>query len=139
MERDGRIQVAVVDDDAVFVELLALVFGEQGWDTLGFRGDETTFVELARCQPDLIILDLHLGTSSSGWNLLALIEGDPRTFHIPVIICSAATVELRGRQQWLEQRGIATLDKPFDIDDLLTRAGAALVGNGQVRQRHQSA
>jgi DNA-binding response OmpR family regulator len=132
-------RVAVVDDDPIFLDLLAWTFGERGWDTIGFSREQGTFAQLAAAQPDLIILDLHIGPGRSGWDILALLEGDPRTFQIPVIICSAASKEMRDRQEWLEQRGIYALPKPFEIDDLLRLADAALGGPKQVRPRPQSA
>jgi DNA-binding response OmpR family regulator len=132
-------RVAVVDDDTTFLDLLGWVFAERGWDTIGFFREQGTFAELARSQPDLIVLDLHMGPGRSGWDILTQLEGDPRTFHIPVIICSAAIDEMRDQREWLEQRGIPTIEKPFDIEDLLRLADTALTEPRHLRPRHQSA
>jgi CheY-like chemotaxis protein len=132
-------RIAVVDDDATFVDLLAHIFGERGWDTISIRRHQNAFAELTAQQPDLVVLDLHMGSGYSGWNILTLLEGDPRTFHIPVIICSAATEEIRDRKDWLAERGIPTIPKPFELDDLLRLADDALSEPRQGRQRHQSA
>lgn len=132
-------RIAVVDDDATFLDLLAWVFAERDWDTVGLNQEQGTFAELATLQPDLIVLDLHMGGGRSGWDILAMLEGDPRTFNIPVIICSAATDEIRERQDWLLERGIPTITKPFEIDDLLQLAGDALSRPRHMRPRHQTA
>jgi DNA-binding response OmpR family regulator len=132
-------RIAVVDDDETFLELIAWIFAERGWDTLGFDGRADTFAELAAAQPDLIVLDLHIKSGPCGWDILTLLEGDPRTFQIPVIVCSAAADEIRDRRDWLDQRGILTVEKPFDIDALLQMADAALGDPGSVRPRHHTA
>jgi DNA-binding response OmpR family regulator len=132
-------RIAVVDDDATFVDLLAYIFGERGWDTISLHQHQDAFIELSAQQPDLIVLDLHMGSGHSGWDILTLLEGDPRTFHIPVIICSAATEEIRDRQDWLRERGIPTIPKPFELEDLLRLAEDALSEPRQGRPRHQSA
>lgn len=132
-------RIAVIDDDAIFVDLLAHIFGERGWDTISFHQHQDTFAELSAQQPDLIVLDLHLRSGHDGWDILTLLEGDPRTFNTPVIICSAATEELRDRQDWLTERGIPIIPKPFELDDLLRLADNALGEPRQGRQRHQSA
>ena len=109
-------RIAVVDDDATFLDLLTWVFHDRGWEVLTFDHEEGTFAALSREIPDVIILDIRLGTGHSGWNILTLLEGDPRTFHIPVVVCSAALDEIRVREQWLKQRGVAVLNKPFDLE-----------------------
>lgn len=132
-------RIAVVDDDATFLELIAWVFAEREWDTLGFDGRGDTFAQLAATQPDLILLDVHIASGHCGWDILTLLEGDSRTFHIPVIVCSAASEELRDRRDWLAQRGVLTVEKPFDIDELLHIADNALSEPNPMRPRHQSA
>jgi CheY-like chemotaxis protein len=77
-------------------------------------------------QPDLILLDLRLGGRVRGWELLSEFDLDPILHHVPVIICSAARNELRDRTTWLAERGIESLEKPFDIDDLYRAVDAAL-------------
>ncbi len=131
-------RIAVVDDDATFLELVAWVFAERGWDTLGFDGRGDIFANLVAAKPDLIVLDLRIKRGACGWDILTLLDGDPRTFHVPVIVCSAATDEIRDRRDWLAQRGVHTLEKPFDIDVLLQLADGALSEPGH-RRRHQSA
>ncbi|HEX6799771.1 MAG TPA: hypothetical protein VF116_18825 [Ktedonobacterales bacterium] len=41
------------------------------------------------------------------------------TATIPVIVCTAATKEVREIQGYLQAKGVSLVPKPFDIDDLL--------------------
>jgi len=111
--------VAVVDDDVTFVDLVVEVLGMEGYDVLTYYQSDGTFALLRDAQPDLIILDVRLEHRDSGWQLLELIRLDPVTAGIPLIACSADAAQLSARKQWLDEQGILTLFKPFDLDELL--------------------
>jgi CheY-like chemotaxis protein len=114
-------RIAVIDDDAVFVDLMhdLLAVGE-GYDvvTAPHWLQSVEFVREAR--PDLIILDLMLGRDATGWGVLQLLREDPTMARIPVILCSAAAPSLRNCDKPNAGHGaIETVAKPFDVDDLL--------------------
>jgi CheY-like chemotaxis protein len=61
-----------------------------------------------------------MGREQVGWAVLQLLQEDPQTVHIPVILCSAAEPALR--QNACRVKGLATVEviaKPFDVDHLL--------------------
>ena len=64
-------------------------------------------------------MNVFRSSKESGWRVLAELAADPRTRAIPVIVSSAALDDLSNRGDELRERGIETLPKPFDIDDLL--------------------
>lgn len=111
-------RIAVVNDDTVFLEMMAEVLREQKYEVIICREADNAFQQLRVDLPDVIILDIRMETPESGWNLLELLTLDRETHQVPLIICSAAVQELRAHQEWLNSHGIQVLPKPFDIDEL---------------------
>jgi len=119
-------RIAVVNDDTVFLEMMVAVLAEEGWDAEIYREQGNAFRELQQNPPDLIILDIRMESPESGWTLLELFTLDRRLCTIPVIVCSAALLDLQAHQEWLNQNGIAVLPKPFNISQLYHEVEAAL-------------
>jgi CheY-like chemotaxis protein len=125
-------RIAVVNDDTVFLDMMAAVLSERGWDTRVYREGHNAFGELKRDPPDLIILDIRMGSPETGWTLLELLVLARETRDIPVIVCSAAIRDLQAHEETLQQYGVAILPKPFDIARLYTEVEQALAsGKGQ--------
>ena len=124
-------RIAVVDDDTMFLDMMAAVLEEGGWDTEVYREGDAAFSALKRTQPDLIILDIRMETPETGWTILELLRLDPATVSIPVIVCSAAILDLRSHQRWLQEHGIAVLPKPFDLAELFHLVDEALTKRGR--------
>lgn len=88
--------------------------------------DLETIIELA---PDAIIIDYMWRQSDDEWVFLTLLTMDPRTRHIPLILCTGAVREAREMQEHLNEMGIQVVFKPFDIDHLI-RVVHDAVGTG---------
>ena len=120
-DRAGKPHVAVINDDTTFLRLMDELLGrEEGYrvSTTFVGGEAHSFVR--EVQPDLVVLDLVFGNSAEqGWRTLDLLTLDPATRHIPVIVCSAATVQLHDHAEWLRRFDVEVLPKPFDLDALL--------------------
>ena len=119
-------RIAVVNDDTVFLDMMAAVLTEEGWDVEVHRESATAFQGLKQNPPDLIILDIRMETPESGWNILELLTLDQEMGHIPVIVCSAAVRDLHAHEDWLTQNGIGVLPKPFNLDQLFQQVETAL-------------
>jgi DNA-binding response OmpR family regulator len=72
-------RIAVVNDDTVLLEMMAAVLQEQDYDARIFREAGSAFEELRADPPDLIILDIRIGTPETGWNLLEMLTLDRQT------------------------------------------------------------
>lgn len=112
------IRIAVINNDTDFLTLMSDVLESRGWATTICREGKEAFAVVRQQPPDLIVLDIRMETPETGWNVLELIKLDPHTSSIPVVVCSADALALRAKESWLHDRGIDTLLKPFDIDDL---------------------
>ena len=111
-------RIAVVNDDTVFLDMMAAVLEEHGWEVQVYREGDRAFEQLKCDPPDLIILDIRMESPETGWTILELLTLDPRMSTIPVIVCSAAIIDLRAHESHLNKYGIAVLPKPFDIRTL---------------------
>ncbi len=112
--------IAVVEDDQEICGMLDDLLTMEGYRVLLYHQGKDAHVVLRRARPDLIILDLWLETEAGGETVLGLLELDPATRHIPVIVCSGHISVLKDKAAQFRQRGYAVVPKPFQIDELLT-------------------
>lgn len=114
------VSILVVEDDPDIGSILELTFQAEGyrvrWAPRGWEA-----LRLVRSErPDLITLDLNL-PDLSGEELLRRFAQDERLARIPVVVVSAYTARLRPTPQV-----VRVMDKPFNLDDLLSVTEAAL-------------
>jgi DNA-binding response OmpR family regulator len=108
--------VLVVDDEVDIREAVAELLVEEGYDVVD-AGDGAEALRKAReCHPSVVLLDLMM-PGMNGWEFCAQRKGDPELAAIPIIILSAL-----GRVQGIDAAGY--LQKPFELDDLLTAVKA---------------
>jgi CheY-like chemotaxis protein len=117
----GRARIAVIDDDPVFIDLMHdLLANGEGYEVVSSSHWIQSYEFIKDAQPDLVILDLMMGREQTGWAVLQLLQEDPSTARIPVILCSVAEPALR--RYACRMKGAATVEaiaKPFDVDHLL--------------------
>jgi len=122
-------RIGVVNDDTVFLDMMEAVLKDHGWETMVYREGHSAFAALKADPPDLIILDIRLEEPETGWTLLELLTLERQTRSVPVIVCSAALLDLRAHEELLRQYGIKILPKPFDIDALYRCVEESLIGS----------
>ena len=120
--------IAVINDDTALLRLMdELLRLEEGYRVSTCFVGANAYAFIKQTQPDLVILDLVFGNSAEqGWRTLDLLTLDPATRRIPVIVCSAATVELHKHEEWLRRFDVEVLPKPFDLDVLLEKIADTL-------------
>jgi DNA-binding response OmpR family regulator len=116
--------VAVVEDEPDILLLIDDLLQYAGYDTLLCMRGEDAHKTIRAAQPDIILLDLFLEHPKAGEQLLGLLDIDPQTRQIPVIICSSYLHTLEHRAELLQQRGHVLMPKPFDPDTLLATLAA---------------
>jgi CheY-like chemotaxis protein len=119
-------RIAVVNDDLTFLELVSELLEERGWETVMLHEGNTAFVKIKQEQPSLVILDIRMEQPDTGWRVLNLLMLDPETRAIPVIMCSADWTELDQKREWLNERGVQVLPRPFEVEDLYDSIEKAL-------------
>jgi CheY-like chemotaxis protein len=120
--------VLVVNDTEEIIELFREIIEGMGhhMSALSFAPDDLG--DVTKAEPDLVILDLIFNTSTEGqgWQLLQKLRMTKDTEDLPVILCSAATDQVREQEGWLTARGVKVVLKPFTVDDLEAAIDKAL-------------
>lgn len=120
--------IAVVDDDPEIRQMLEMLLHSAGYRTLLWDHGKDAHLIIRRNKPDLVILDMWMEDRDAGRTVLGLMELDPGTQRIPVIICSAHVEALRARIHQFSERGYTILPKPFEPEELLQQVRARLAG-----------
>jgi DNA-binding response OmpR family regulator len=115
--------ILVVDDDPLYLSLIRDFLSEEGYArVLGMRGtcaSQTFFHE----PPGVVLLEIHAMWPALGWQLLDRLRGDPRTAAVPIIICTTRPGLVAARAA-VERCEI--LEKPFELEELLTRVQVSI-------------
>ena|SRR5258707_11852608 len=112
-------RVLVVNDTQEILELFREMLEEEGYDVVLYSYAIMDMDEIEHRKPDAKVLDDIFGGEKSGWQMLQKLKMRRSTAMIPVIVCTAATREVREIEGYLQTQGIALVPKPFDIDTLL--------------------
>jgi CheY-like chemotaxis protein len=120
-----RYTLLIVDDDSHSRALLVLLF-EQHQYTIIQAADGDSAIEIATQRiPDLILLDIAL-PRRNGREVYEVLQKNPQTAHIPIIVMSAA-LPLAELEHWRSRPAIAAVRmKPFDIFELDATISALL-------------
>lgn len=118
--------IAVVNDDTVFLKLMHDLLSDEGYRVVLHIEGSSAYALIKQEMPDLVILDIRVEHPEPGWVTLDLIRLDPVTTRIPVLVCSADARQLREKAARLSEMRCETIEKPFDLDDLLTRVRDSL-------------
>lgn len=118
--------IAVVNDDTIFLELMHDLLTSEGYRTAIWKEGDTAYEMIKEHRPLLVILDIRMERPDTGWMVLELLRLDPTTAHIPVIICSADTEQIRAKEAYLRDKRCDILEKPFLLEDLLAKVHAAI-------------
>jgi DNA-binding response OmpR family regulator len=123
---DSSKRILVVDDDEEILETVQFALQDQGYEVLLAHDGQEGLMRAERDQPDLILLDIIMPKRSGFAVLERLRQSRIRS---PRIIMLTANTDPRHRE-FAESRGAdAFLNKPFDMDELLTTV-ESLLNNG---------
>lgn len=116
-------RITVVNDNAEFLELIGEVLESEQHDATtidGSRADPDILDDVRASAPDVLIVDLRLGTETlRGWQLIERLRGEREFKSLPILVSSADLPALREAEAILERnRPIQVLAKPFGIDEL---------------------
>lgn len=121
-------KIFIVDDDSEFRELLKFTFGQHPdeFEVQTASTGKEALLNLEKFMPDAVILDITL-PDISGNDILELIKADYATCHIPVVICSAMTIEKeKAIVQYLDKGAVDFITKPIDPNVVLARIKSTL-------------
>jgi CheY-like chemotaxis protein len=108
--------VLVIDDEPETAEMIAEMIRLTGCEAILSNGGTQAITQIAKEDPDIIILDVMM-PEISGLDLLRYIRRDPRLEHIPVIVVSALS-RPEDIQEGMRAGAEAYLTKPVAYRDL---------------------
>jgi DNA-binding NtrC family response regulator len=130
--------IAVVADDRAFRQLMEDLLIEEGYH---LRMRPVTEGVVAACmqeRPDLLMLDLDASTRDAGVRLLHTLREEVALTDLPVIVCSADTALLREWAAPLAALKCAVVEKPFELDALLTQIATMLTATTDAREAERA-
>jgi DNA-binding response OmpR family regulator len=104
--------IAIVNSDRALLDLLDDLLTEMNYTVRTYLTDSSTYPALQQLQPDLIILDVGMQASAAGWPLLKLLQFDPATMHIPVLVSTVDHQFVRDKTDFLATKGYWVLELP---------------------------
>lgn len=112
--------IYIVEDNDDIRELIAYLLTVENYDVRGYPTVKSFKDEMGVGRPDLIILDVML-TDGNGIEVCDELKKNIATQNIPILMMSA-----HARFGELAKRcdADAFIEKPFDIDDLVTKVGS---------------
>lgn len=125
---ERRSRVLVVDDEPSVLLTYRMILEQQGYDVTAALTSGEALAAIGQGPHDLLLCDLSLEQKHSGFDVIdAAHRGDPT---VPaVLVTGYANKEVLDKAQ---QRGIAVLFKPIDIQEFLSTIAEKL------RVRHES-
>lgn len=109
--------ILVIDDDLALQTVLEIALREAGYQVVLASDGEEGVEKLRAVQPDLVISDIMM-PHQDGVETFQLIKEQLQDEGIPIFIMTALN-----RKPWfadLEAEGAVIIQKPFEIDQLLT-------------------
>ena len=121
-----NVRILLVDDDRELIDLLAFALKRAGLDPVAAHDGTSALRTFEERNPDLVVLDINLGTSS-GLDVLRELR---RRSSLPVIMLTALDSE-EDKVRGLEAGADDYLTKPFSHRELIARIRAQLRRTGQ--------
>lgn len=119
----SRVKLLIVEDEMIIANDMKLMLEAVGYEVCGVaRTPEKARALLAATPPDLVLLDIHLGSGTDG---IALGRELLNTYRLPFIFCTSYS-DSRTVAEAKEVRPNGYLLKPFTKDDLFVAVEIAL-------------
>lgn len=121
--------IAIVDNDADFLEQMRTLLGNAGYQTQTFSQLEGTYDALRTTPPSAAIIGLHFPNGKHGIDLVTVLKLRQETRALPVIITAADAPLLEVYSERLRNRSVPavwTMAKPLDDAELLAVLAQAL-------------
>ena len=131
----GTKKVLVVEDNADWRELLAMIIRRAGHEVVIANTGKEGIRQASKTNPDLILMDLGL-PEMSGDEATIQIKADPATRHIPVVIQTAFGTGPNAKRA-VEAGAAEIMQKPISITDI-QKLLSKYLSSGDVRAKADS-
>lgn len=111
-------KVLIADDDVKIAEMLEDALSAEGYEAHKVTQALRFYDSITDQKPDLILLDLMM-PYLNGEDELRLMQMNPETSHIPVIVITAMPDARRQIAKYRPLGVLQIVEKPFNLPDLL--------------------
>ena len=111
------IRILVIDDDPGVRGLLTILFEREGWTVTTAADGEVALEQIARVQPDVVVLDLMLPKRTGLEVIRQIAERDDAAAEKVLVLTAVSEAQLRRLPADLHIRKL--IRKPFDNTELL--------------------
>lgn len=111
-------RIFIVDDDSSLVQLLTIALKSRGYEVEASASVEAIKSNVLRFRPDVLLLDVYLGSGKNGLELLEEIKKEKATKHVPVIVMTGFPSTATAVQA-IKRQAEDYFEKPLDFDRLL--------------------
>ena len=122
-------RVLLVEDEINIFEAISFLLSRDGWEVSGHGNGATALREIARLNPDVLVLDVML-PGRSGLDILRDLRGQPETADLPVLMPTAKG-QSKDRDLALALGANAYLTKPFSNSEMVETLRRVAAGGRQ--------
>jgi twitching motility two-component system response regulator PilH len=109
--------VLIVDDSTTVRQMVSEQLKKSGFEVMEAVDGEEAMEKIRSHLPDLVVTDIVM-PRKNGYDLTRWLKNDPKTKHIPVIMCTSKSEEFD--VYWgLKQGADAYITKPYHPPDLI--------------------
>lgn len=116
---NGAAMILIVDDEFQNRKLLEALLHPEGYRTSAAANGEEALASIAKCAPDLILLDIMM-PGMDGYQVARALKSDPATSNIPIVMITAL-IDRSARLAGLNAGVEDFLTKPIDRAELWLR------------------
>jgi CheY-like chemotaxis protein len=114
--------ILLAEDNSAIRMLLHEILEDEGYIVTCCASASDAIEKLQYLTPVLVISDMQMEHVAAGLQLLRRMRDNPTTAATPVIIYSADGLLLRTLQEQIQALNAVPVEKPFDVDRLVTLA-----------------
>lgn len=119
-------RILAMNDNQEILNLYVELLNEEGYEVISQMAELQDMNLIREIKPDLLILDYMINGELVGWRILQMLKMSSDIASIPVIICTAATRQVKEMESHLLAKGVRIVLKPFDIYELIEAVHTAL-------------
>jgi len=128
MEQKGT--VLLVDDDPDLIACTSTMLTSAGYRVVSAQDSNEARERIKEGKPDLIVLDVMMGTQAEGFHFSYELRGNPKTADIPIILLTGVS-QATGMDFGAEKdsefiQADEFLDKPVNPKELFEKVAALL-------------
>ncbi len=83
--------ILIIDDDIDLVEIIRMTLENEGYRVIDAQSGQRGIETAKQQNPDLILLDVMMGTVDEGFQVAYALRGDQATKDIPILMLTAVT------------------------------------------------